>query len=51
MGKQIALHALTRDVGPSDASVRTDLVDLVEEHDARLLRTLDRLALNRIEID
>ena len=49
--QQIALHAGARDVGAAMLGARSDLVDLVQEHDAVLFDVLDRLLLHLVFID
>ena len=51
IGQEVPLHALARDVRPVDALAPRDLVDLVEEDDARRLRALDGLARDLLLVD
>ena len=50
-GQNVALHAFARDVRPVAAFAPGDLVDLVEEDDARVLHPLDGDALYLVHID
>ena len=51
-GQEVALHALAGDVGPArGAPAAGDLVDLVEEDDARLLDAADRLGGGALLVD
>src|SRR5438874_463592 len=52
--QQIALHALARHVGaalPAAGARAGDLVDLVEEHDARVLGAVHRLDGDLVHVD
>src|SRR5438105_1546976 len=44
-GQQVTLHALTADVGSVVRGAPTDLVDLVDEHDAVVLDETDRVVV------
>src|SRR5579885_1281169 len=50
-GQEIALHALTGDVGADPLGARADLVDLIDEHDAVVLDALDRFLNDRVVVD
>ena len=50
-GKNIALHAFARDIRTVSALAPGDLVDLVEEDDARLFHPVHRDALHLVHID
>src|SRR5581483_1359812 len=50
-GKNIALHALTRNVGPVAAFAAGNLINLIEKYDARLLHALDGDARNLVHIN
>ena len=49
--QQVALHALARDVGAAGGLAAGDLVDLVDEDDARLLDAADRLVRDLLHVD
>ena len=49
--QDVALHALAADVGPVTALAPGDLVDLVDEDDARLFDPLDRGARDAVHVD
>ena len=49
--QQIALHALARHVRTVHRALARDLVDLVDEHDPRLLAAPDRLALDLFRVE
>ncbi len=49
--QDVALHALTADVGSLAPFAAGDLVDLVDEDDARLLHPVDRGARDRLHVD
>ena len=49
--QQVALHALARDVGAVGGLAAGDLVDLVDEDDARLLGAIDRLVRDLLHVD
>ena len=48
--QQVALHALARDIGSLHFRAARDLVDLIEEHDAVLLRIGKRAALQLVVV-
>src|SRR5262249_32770730 len=50
-GEDVALHAFAAHVGPVRAFTSRDLVDLVDEDDARLLDALDRRARDAVHVD
>src|SRR5690606_20710542 len=49
--QQVALYALAADVAAADLVAAGDLVDLVDEDDARLLGAPDRLAADGLAVD
>ena len=44
--KQVALHTFARDVGTAVRLPSRNWVDLIDEHDARLLGAMDRVVGN-----
>jgi hypothetical protein len=49
--QEVALHALTRDIGAVRFLPARDLVDLIEEHDAVLLDGGESLRLQLVVVD
>ena len=49
--QDVALHAFAADVGPVPAFAAGDLVDLVDEDDARFLHALDGGARDAVHVD
>ena len=50
-GKKVTLHPFPRYVRPPVTAVGRNLVDLVQEHDARLLGALHRIAVDLVVVD